>query len=174
MISKIQSLEITTSIITNKAFQRLAEKTQVIIPKNGREETVQNRLTHSYQVANSAKIISETINLPTLNIDYQNSLFNTCLLHDIGHPPFGHEGAKILNETFSKLGIKEGFSDNNNNFKVINKNQIKVNDYTLASLIKYPNKLYESDKEFLLYILEKSINEDIEYFSKYFNINEKP
>ena len=119
--TKEESLINTSNIISNKAFQRLAEKTQVVFPKNGRKETVQNRLTHSYQVTNSAKIIENNITIPGKDIDYQHSLFNTCLLHDIGHPPFGHEGASYLDKKFKKLGLEEGFSDNNNNFVNIEK-----------------------------------------------------
>jgi len=172
-ISKIKSLEITNAIISNKAFQRLAEKTQVVYPKNGRKETVQNRLTHSYQVANSAEIIKEAIKLPFIEIDYTHSLKNVCLLHDIGHPPFGHEGAKFLNRFFKKKGLKEGFDDNNNNFVVIKKNQIPLNDYGLASLIKYPKKLYPYQRN-LIRLLDLAIKNDIIYFEKYVKIYDIP
>jgi len=169
----LKSLEITNAIISNKAFQRLAEKTQVVYPKNGRKETVQNRLTHSYQVANSAEIIKEAIKLPFVEIDYTFSLKNICLLHDIGHPPFGHEGAKFLNKFFKEQGLKEGFDDNNNNFVVIQKNQIPLNDYAFASLIKYPNKLYPTQRH-LLKILDLAIKNDIIQFEKYVKIVETP
>ncbi len=173
-MEKLISLENTASIISNKAFQRLAEKTQVVFPKNGREETVQNRLTHSYQVASAAAITKEALKIPGVNIDYKYSLFNTCLLHDIGHPPFGHAGATLLDQRFKDLGLKEGFSDNNNNFVVIQKNQIKICDYTVASLIKYPEKLYPSQQEELSRKLECAIRSDIIHFEKHVKIYEQP
>ena len=173
-MEKMLSLENTASIISNKAFQRLAEKTQVVFPKNGREETVQNRLTHSYQVANSAKITEEALKIPGVDIDYKHALFNTCLLHDIGHPPFGHEGATLLDQRIKELGLKEGFSDNNNNFVVIQKNQIPICDYTVASLIKYPEKLYPSQEEELSRKLELAIRSDIMHFEKHVKIYEQP
>jgi dGTP triphosphohydrolase len=71
------------------------------------------------------------------------------------------------------LGLNEGFSDNNNNFIVIEKNQISISDYTLASLIKYPDRLYNSQKG-LLRILNKSIQEDIKNFEGKIKINELP
>jgi len=173
-MDKIHSLENTASIISNKAFLRLAEKTQVVFPKNGRVETVQNRLTHSYEVANSAHITEEAIRLPGLEIDYRFALHNTCLLHDCGHPPFGHEGAKLLDKRFKALGLKEGFSDNNNNFIVIEKNQIPISDYTKASLIKYPEKLYENQKDSLKRLLNLAIESDIRHFEKSVKIYKRP
>jgi len=163
----------TMGIISNKAFQRLAEKTQVVFPKNGRIETVQNRLTHSYEVATSAELMVQSLNIPGLLVDYKKSLKNTCLLHDIGHPPFGHEGATLLDNIMKEKGLKEGFSDNNNNFVVIDKNQIEISDYTLASLIKYPEKLYSS-QENLLRLLNLAIKEDLRYFEKDIKIYEIP
>jgi predicted deoxyguanosinetriphosphate triphosphohydrolase len=174
MRTKIDALIETSNIISNKAFQRLVEKTQVLRPENGREETVQNRLTHSYEVANTALLTAKSMDLPYLKTDYNYSLHNVCLLHDIGHPPFGHLGAELLDKTFKKLGLEEGFDDNNNNFIVIEKNQIKISDYTMASIIKYPDRLYEYQKETLLYLLDKAIDEDIKYFEKKIKIDKRP
>jgi predicted deoxyguanosinetriphosphate triphosphohydrolase len=173
-MNKIEALIETSEIITNKAFQRLAEKTQVLHPENGREETVQNRLTHSYEVANTALLTAKTMDLANLKADYQYALHNVCLLHDIGHPPFGHLGSRFLNKKFKSLGLEEGFSDNNNNFIVIEKNQFKLSDYTLASIIKYPDELYDYQKEKLLKILDNAIELDIKYFEKKIKIYEKP
>ena len=170
-------LEEQVGIISNKMFQRLAEKTQVLYPKNGREETVQNRLTHSFRVATMAQITAKEIGLYDINIPkrYKDStLENICLLHDIGHPPFGHEGARTLNSFFKEKGLIEGFDDNNNNFVVLEKNQIEVSDYTKASLIKYPKKLYEYQKAELYRILNKSIDEDVEAFKGVVDIKKRP
>lgn len=164
-------LEKRSGIESNKVVQRLAEKTQVAFPKNGRIETVKNRLTHSYEVGTSALMMAESIGH---NVDYKKSIYNVCLLHDIGHPPFGHEGSKVLNKKFKELGVSEGFSDNNNNFVMIQKNQILIDDYDLASIVKYPEKLYPYQKPSLQRILDNSIEEDIQYFEKSVKIYNRP
>lgn len=161
------------NIESNKAFQRLLDKTQVLATQLGRDEIIKNRLTHSYEVATSSEIIAKTISTIAYDADYQSSVYNVSLLHDIGHPPFGHDGAKKLGIIFKDFGVEEGFSDNNNNFVVIKKNQIDVSDYELASLIKYPTKLYKSQKDYKD-ILEKAIDEDIAYFENKIKIDKRP
>ena len=142
-----KSLLERTNIESNKQFQRLSEKTQVLVPQNGLKECIKNRLTHSYEVATSSLLmasdIAEKLNTSVSEIDYQFSLYNVSLLHDIGQCPFGHDGQRVISDIFVELGLKEGFDDNNNNLNVIEKNHLLVSDYTTASLIKYPNKLYK-------------------------------
>lgn len=169
----MQHLITRSNIESNKAFQRMLDKTQVLKNDLGHKEIIKNRLTHSYEVATSAEMIAETISSSAFSADYKKSVYNVSLLHDIGHPPFGHDGATKLNSKVKELGIEEGFSDNNNNFVVIKKNQIKISDYELASLIKYPNKLYSS-QEILRECLRKAIDEDVAYFSNYVNIEKLP
>jgi len=159
-----------TNIESNKQFQRLAEKTQVLVPQNGLIETAKNRFSHSYEVSTSGLLIAtdlaEKLKVSVSDIDYQFSLHNVCLLHDIGQSPFGHDGQKVISDKMIKLGLKEGFDDNSNNLIVVEKNNILISDYTTASLIKYPDKLYESQKEYYFPILDKAIEEDLEHFKK--------
>jgi predicted deoxyguanosinetriphosphate triphosphohydrolase len=162
-----------SGIESNKAFQRLLDKTQVLSPEFGRKEIVKNRLTHSYEVATSAEIIAHAISTDVYDADYKKAVFNVSLLHDVGHPPFGHHGAMILDGYFKSLGLEDGFSDNNNNLVIIEKNQIKLSDYEVASLIKYPEKLY-SDQKGYLELLNKMIDDDIAYFKDKIEINKKP
>lgn len=167
-----------TSITSNKQFKRLNEKTQVLVPQNGQEEVIQSRLTHSYEVATSSEMIStfiaDQLGVSKNNVDYQYSLYNVSLLHDIGHPAFGHDGAGLIDSFFLDKGLEEGFSDNNNNLVVIEKNNIKVDDYTKASVIKYPEKLYSYQKEKYFPMLDKAIQEDVENFKKYgINLSEQ-
>lgn len=157
------------NIENNKHFQRLSEKTQVLVPMTGRSEIAKTRLTHSYEVATSAKVIASYIaiynNLNSIyEVDYNNCLKQISLLHDIGHPPLGHDGASIIDKKFKELGLSEGFSDNNNNLTIIEKDDINLRDYVKASTIKYPDSLYEYQKEKYSFILSKAINEDKEYF----------
>jgi predicted deoxyguanosinetriphosphate triphosphohydrolase len=162
--SNIQSL---------KPFQRMVEKTQVMFPRVGRNESVTNRLTHSYLVASSSEIINESIKGTGVNCDYQHSLYNISLLHDIGHPPFGHEGAYILNDYFKNVG---GFDDNNNNYVVLSKNGAFsfLTNYELAGILKYPTKLYEHQREQLLQMQTSSIASDMLYFEQHGYQIDKP
>lgn len=162
-----------SGIESNKAFQRLLDKTQVLTPQIGRKEIVKNRLTHSYEVATSAEIIAHSVSTDLYNADYNKSVYNVALLHDIGHPPFGHKGARLLNQYAKTFGVEEGFSDNNNNLIAIAKNQIKVSDYELASLIKYPEKLYPSQAGYAE-LLNRMIDHDLEYFKGKIQIDERP
>jgi len=171
----MQHLEKRSNIESSKAFQRLSEKTQAFFPLSGREQVVKNRMSHSYEVATSSEMIAENLSIQIgKNVDYKKSVTNISLLHDIGHPPFGHSGAGLIDYTIRKLGLSEGFDDNNNNLSVIEKNGLFIEDYDYASLIKYPEKLYSSQKEKFTPILEKSIEEDIRYFSKALNIYSAP
>jgi dGTP triphosphohydrolase len=162
---KLKALKEESRIAGNKQFKRLAEKTQVLMPHNGMNEVAHTRLTHSREVANSALQIAVNIaiylDVSLKHIDHQYCVHNVSLLHDIGHPPFGHDGAKYISEYFKSLGLEEGFSDNNNNLVVIKKNKIFVSDYTLASTIKYPEKLYNSQKEYYQMILDEALALDM-------------
>lgn len=169
ILKEMKAIKEIENIENNKSFQRLSEKTQVLVPMTGRNEIVKNRLTHSYEVATSASNIMLNIalknKLSSINdLDYQNSVKQICMLHDIGHPPFGHDGAKIIDSFFKEKGLAEGFSDNNNNLVIMEKQRINVRDYVKAGIIKYPEKLYDEQKKIYLPILDKAINEDKEHY----------
>lgn len=178
-INQLELEEIANNEINNiegsKAFQRLAEKTQVLVPETGRDEIVKTRFSHSYEVASSAKKMAITIAKQlgvnsVLDIDYQNALTQACLLHDVGHPPFGHDGAKFIDQTFKSHGLEEGFSDNNNNLVLIENQNLGLRDYVVASTIKYPDKLYKKQKENYTEKLFRALDEDKNHFSQ-FGIN---
>lgn len=169
----MQHLISRINIESSQAFQRLLDKTQVLTQKFGMENIIRNRLTHSYEVATAAKFIVKSISTSQFNADYQESVFNVCLLHDIGHPPFGHEGGQVLNEKFKEAGLADGFSDNNNNLVIIERNQIEISDYEMASLIKYPEKLY-SCQEHYKNLLDFAIKQDVDNFKKFITITETP
>ncbi len=158
-----------SNIETNKQFCRLADKTQVSFPRSGLPEVVKNRLTHSSEVATSSAImgiaISERMGWSPLDVDYQGSIKPCALLHDVGHPALGHSGADFLDFYFKEKGLTEGFSDNNNTLTVIDKNNIMVSMYTIASVIKYPDRLYPDQKEKYQPHLDKAIREDQEHFA---------
>jgi dGTP triphosphohydrolase len=167
--TKQNQYEQRANIESNKQFQRLEETTQVLTPLQGRQEIVKTRLSHSQEVSTSGMImisnIAKLLKLNVFDIDYLQALENTCLLHDLGHPPFGHDGADMINDFIVDLGLSEGFDDNNNNLVTLAKNKIGVSEYVQASLIKYPDKLYENQKSYKD-LLTKALRADYLHFSK--------
>lgn len=172
MKAEIQLLSLSErrEIEDNKLFARQAEKTQVLVPQHGRDEVTKNRATHSYEVATSSLTIAAQLaskyGIDLFDVDYQACLYNISLLHDIGHPPFGHDGADYLDRLFKSKGVEEGFSDNNNNLVAIKKNMINARPYTLASIIKYPDKLYPQQVAEYMPMLEDAIQQDMAHYGK--------
>jgi dGTPase len=82
------------------AFRRLSDKTQVFSARSDYQRT---RLTHTMEVASIARTLGRSLRL---NEDLIEAL---ALLHDIGHPPFGHAGEDVLAECLANEG---GFSHN--------------------------------------------------------------
>lgn len=83
-------------IIESTAFRRLEYKTQVFVNHEG--DHYRNRLTHSLEAAEIAKIISKALNI---SCELSESL---TLAHDLGHAPFGHAGEDALQEVMQELG----------------------------------------------------------------------
>lgn len=159
-----------TFIEDSLPFGHMPEKTQVTFPQNGLAEVPKNRATHSYEVVSSAKlmvlVIANQLGLRYEDIDYMYSVSPASLGHDIGHPPFGHDGSYFLNKYFKEKGLPEGFTDNNNNLVVIDKNKIALSDYTIASTIKYPEKLYSWQEGKYLPMLQSAIDQDEKHYGK--------
>ena len=136
-------------------FSKLSGKAQIIIAGEIEKDFYRNRQTHSYEVKSISEIIAK-------NIKYENieAIGLVALGHDLGHSAFGHDGATALNKLSKKFGLNEGFSDNNNNLSMISHNGISFSRYELVSLIKYPDKLYQRQKEEYLPILNYYINKE--------------
>lgn len=75
-------------IIHSRAFRRLENKTQVFTRRYS--DHFRNRLTHTLEVAQISRTVAQALGL---NADLVESL---ALVHDVGHPPFGHAGEAIL------------------------------------------------------------------------------
>jgi dGTPase len=88
-------------ILHSAAFRRLSGKMQVFTGEMG--DYHRTRLTHTHEVASLARTIGRTLGL---NEDLIEAL---ALLHDIGHPPYGHCGEDVLDESLREHG---GFSHN--------------------------------------------------------------
>jgi dGTPase len=89
-------------VIHSRAFRRLEAKTQVFTTRFS--DHFRNRLTHTLEVAQVARTVAGALHL---NTDLAESL---ALVHDIGHPPFGHAGEKQLDLRLRAFG--ERFNHN--------------------------------------------------------------
>jgi dGTPase len=85
-------------ILHARAFRRLAGKTQVFT--NRYSDHFRSRLTHTMEVAQIARTIARTLGL---NEELTEAL---ALVHDIGHPPFGHAGERALDEALKEHGLR--------------------------------------------------------------------
>jgi dGTPase len=85
-------------VIHSRAFRRLAGKTQVFTHRNS--DHFRSRLTHTMEVAQIARAIATALKL---NEDMTEVL---ALVHDIGHPPFGHAGERALDEAMQEFGLR--------------------------------------------------------------------
>ncbi len=97
-------------IIHSNSFRKLKHKTQVFIESDS--DYYRTRLTHSLEVAQIARSLCRAMNL---NEDLGEVV---SLAHDLGHPPFGHNGEKTLNECMDIYG---GFNHNDQTLRVITK-----------------------------------------------------
>ncbi len=89
-------------VIHSRAFRRLEAKTQVFTRRYS--DHFRNRLTHSIEVAQISRTIAAQLGL---NVDLVEAL---ALVHDIGHPPFGHAGERALDNVMRRHGL---FFDHN-------------------------------------------------------------
>src|SRR3981081_3460582 len=89
-------------VVHARAFRRLEDKTQVFTRRHS--DHFRNRLTHTIEVAQIARTIAAQLDL---NVDLVEAL---ALVHDVGHPPFGHAGEKALDLAMHEHGF---FFDHN-------------------------------------------------------------
>jgi dGTPase len=89
-------------VIHARAFRRLEDKTQVFTRRYS--DHFRNRLTHTIEVAQITRTIAGALGL---NVDLAEAL---ALVHDLGHPPFGHAGEKALDASMRSHGL---FFDHN-------------------------------------------------------------
>ncbi|MFP5236607.1 MAG: deoxyguanosinetriphosphate triphosphohydrolase family protein [Acidobacteriota bacterium] len=100
-------------VLHARAFRRLAGKTQVFtrLPGSRAGDHFRSRLTHTLEVAQIARTMATALGL---NAQLAETL---ALVHDIGHPPFGHAGEKALDRALKAHGL--GFDHNLHALRIV-------------------------------------------------------
>jgi dGTPase len=147
-------------LIHSPAFRRLQNKTQLYPGQES--DFFRNRLTHSIEVSNVAVGIVEKLNATEDALNLESDKIDADLVafaglaHDLGHPPFGHNGEKALDDLMKAFG---GFEGNAQTLRILTRIEKKAGDSespladefgrlgldltfrSLASILKYDNKI---------------------------------
>ena len=139
-------------IIHSFALRRLAAKTQVAVP--WASDFPRTRLSHSLECAQVGRELGAALGAdPDL-------MESACLAHDLGHPPFGHNGEEALAKIAESCG---GFEGNAQSFRLLTRIEAKTVDSdglsvglnltraTLDAATKYPWSALENARKFGVY-----------------------
>jgi len=106
-------------VIHSRAFRRLQNKTQVFTRRFS--DHFRNRLTHTIEAAQISRTLAAELNL---NAELVETL---ALVHDIGHPPFGHAGEKALDAAMRAQG--HSFDHNLHALRIVEDFEVRYADF---------------------------------------------